>query len=923
MPNFSRSSFIPKSVALSPKCIKDPLVLELKSLNNNMRRVDAYIVLGLNGKRKLKDEEEKRNKQSKRRERESSLERQRKANPLQFFKDSLPRTGFLDAIRNFILYTVMGKMVPFVLKNLPAILNATKLLIPVYNFFENFLGNTLNGLVNAIDFGYNIHDKMRKILKDVTGNKFEKTFDDLEKNLNTFLNVAIIAGLAIGGAGIGRLAKFKKTGINSLNVNQLKKLAKERGLKNYGKLKKTELVDLLENKPKPNVINPPTKRPKIPSIPGAKFFGKFGKVFGRIPIVGGLIDFALSLMFGEKIGRAAARAVGSTLGAALGTFIPVPGVGTIIGGILGDIVGGALYDTLESFNSPKKMASGGQVGRKYANVTRKIRAKRIQKPTKQITQRTMPGKNVGGRENIEKLFPSSDDPNTMSPLRVLTKNSSVMKGGGVLGKFLSSGVELMALGQKMERSTLIGLEKYLAYVIDSSIQDQSNENSKRIAGSMLAMAEGGLVPVSRTITEKASPGSIVAKDIVKSFNSTMNTKSAEILQNIKKEISLFKPGATPGDIKSGFGESGSFVSGDYEELLNLIAEKESKDSGGYNAYNEGGAGGGYQVIGYSGPAINGPIGKNLTDMTIAEIMEHQANKNPPIHAAGRYQIIGQTMKGLLSGRYGDTGVKTTDKFTPEIQDKLAIALIRSRLSTGANTKNFINEWRGLLFVDQNKLQSAIEKAKGGKITPKVYGDSTFINPVPSVNFNLNPGGYEADSGLDIIGPEGVDVVAAFSGKIIYAERGHSAQMGQSSSSRGYKEQHSVLIELDNPFNFNGKLIRYAWYSHLQELDPSIAGKNGKHIKAGQRLGALGIANKVPHLHFGLLGDRQQNIFLKHTEIRQLFNKSSKKNNRISSASPMKLSSKQETQTPANYISNKKTYTDATKETQILIQPILT
>jgi DNA polymerase IIIc chi subunit len=56
MPNFSRSSFIPKSVALSPKCIKDPLVLELKSLNNNMRRVDAYIVLGLNGKRKLKEE---------------------------------------------------------------------------------------------------------------------------------------------------------------------------------------------------------------------------------------------------------------------------------------------------------------------------------------------------------------------------------------------------------------------------------------------------------------------------------------------------------------------------------------------------------------------------------------------------------------------------------------------------------------------------------------------------------------------------------------------------------------------------------------------------------------------------------------------------------------------------------------------------
>ena len=921
MNSFTRSSFIPKNIAISPKCIKDPLVLGLKSINNNMRRMDAYVVLGLKGKRKLKEEEERRNKQSNRRKKESSLERQRKANPILFLKDSLPRTGFLDAIRNFILYTVMGKMVPFVLKNLPAILNTSKLLIPVYNFFENFLGNVLKGVVNAIDFGYSIHDKMRKILKDVTGSKFEKTFDDLEKNLNNFLNLAIIAGLAIGGAGIGNIAKGRKTGLNSLTVQQLKKLAKEKGLKGYSKFRKAELVDLLENKPKP--VAPVAKRTKVGAIPGAKFFGKFGRVFGRIPIIGGLIDFAISLMFGEKIGRAAARAVGSMLGAALGTFIPVPGVGTIIGGILGDIVGGALYDTLESFNKPKRMASGGQVGRKTTNVSRKIRAKRVQKPSKQIAQRTSPGKHVGGKEEISKLFPDSDDSNTMSSLRVLSKNSSIMKSGGVLGKFLSSGVELMALGQKIERQTLIGLEKYLAYVIDSSIAEKSNVNSKALAGTMLAMAEGGIVPENRTlISSRDSTGTIVAKDIVKSFNSMMSNKSAAILQNIKNEISLFKPGVTPGAIEPGFDESGSFVSGDYEELLNLIAEKESKDSGGYNAYNEGGAAGGYQVIGYSGPSLNGPIGKNLTDMTISEIMQHQGSKNPPIHAAGRYQIIGTTMKGLLSGRYGETGVKVADKFTPEIQDKLAIALIRSRLSTGANVENFISEWRGLLFTDKNKLKSAIEKAKGGKINTKVYGNNTFINPVPSVNFNLNRGGYDADSGLDIIGPEGVDIVAAFPGKIVYAERGHSLQMGQSSSSKGYKDQHSVLIELDNPFNFNGKLIKYAWYSHLQELDPEIAGKNGKHVKAGQRLGALGIANKVPHLHFGLLGDRQQSIFLKHTEIRQLFNKN-KKNNKISLNNSLPLSAN--VGSPMSDLISSISKDDPTysQQTQILIQPILT
>lgn len=69
-------------------------------------------------------------------------------------------------------------------------------------------------------------------------------------------------------------------------------------------------------------------------------------IFKRIPIVGGLIDFVVSLALGEPVGRAAAKAIGATLGGALGTLIPIPGVGTIAGGIVGDLVGGAIYDAV-------------------------------------------------------------------------------------------------------------------------------------------------------------------------------------------------------------------------------------------------------------------------------------------------------------------------------------------------------------------------------------------------------------------------------------------------------------------------------------------------------------------------------------------------------------------------------------------------
>jgi hypothetical protein len=90
--------------------------------------------------------------------------------------------------------------------------------------------------------------------------------------------------------------------------------------------------------------------------------GLMRPIIKRIPIFGGLIDFAVSLMLGEPVGRAAAKAVGATLGGVLGTFIPIPFVGTVIGGVLGDMVGGFLYDALTGGggSTPKKQETPQQ-----------------------------------------------------------------------------------------------------------------------------------------------------------------------------------------------------------------------------------------------------------------------------------------------------------------------------------------------------------------------------------------------------------------------------------------------------------------------------------------------------------------------------------------------------------------------------------
>lgn len=107
---------------------------------------------------------------------------------------------------------------------------------------------------------------------------------------------------------------------------------------------------------------------KTASLLGGKAIVKFLRpIFKRIPIVGGLIDFVVSLALGEPIGRAAAKAVGATLGGALGTLVPIPGVGTVLGGIVGDLIGGAVYDAIAGKPEEEKLSQGGVVAGEAGN----------------------------------------------------------------------------------------------------------------------------------------------------------------------------------------------------------------------------------------------------------------------------------------------------------------------------------------------------------------------------------------------------------------------------------------------------------------------------------------------------------------------------------------------------------------------------
>lgn len=110
-------------------------------------------------------------------------------------------------------------------------------------------------------------------------------------------------------------------------------------------------------------------------------------------------------------------------------------------------------------------------------------------------------------------------------------------------------------------------------------------------------------------------------------------------------------------------------------------------------------------------------------------------------------------------------------------------------------------------------------------------------------------GYYGDTGLDIAGRY-QPVYAIASGKLDYAERGHTVWRGPRDT------DYCVRIELDEPIEYRGKRITHIYYAHLSAVAiPQAEGDfPRRYIEAGERLGTSGIANGVPHLHLGLILD---------------------------------------------------------------------
>jgi hypothetical protein len=502
----------------------------------------------LSSKENKENKKEKEN--EKRREKESLLEKKKDFKNPEKALPTMPKVGILDSIKRFLFFTFLGVAFTKFNKYLPEIILFTKKIEPVAKFLEDFSGNILNGMITFIDWGYKASDATRGFLKDVGGDSTAKLFDRFTNSLNDFVNAAIVFGILASKKPTPRGGFGGKGGRINVDASGRKVSGgvQKRYLRRFGE---KQFVDRFGTKNLNRVVK--------------QQFGKraarlVGKSFGRIPIIGGLIDFVINLSLGEDPGRAAAKAVGATTGAALGTLVPIPGVGTILGGILGDIVGGALYDTIAGPKQPKKAhAQGGSIAGAAGSTRRSIRVQR-QKPQKVLPQKTIPGKDVGGIKQISRLYGEDTNPKLRTPLRALKKTSASLKKVPLFGNLMGASIDL-AMGQRPDKRMLQNVGNsfgaFIQGVIDNNITSSLGDITNMISG----LAGGGIVP--RSIQQQENYGMSIGKLIGQAFSTKLDARVNEIFSALRSEMLLegaanldpappFTPGAMTPDQAAAF-----------------------------------------------------------------------------------------------------------------------------------------------------------------------------------------------------------------------------------------------------------------------------------------------------------------------------------------------------------------------------------
>ena len=314
---------------------------------------------GLVLKEKAKRKERIAAEKDKRAKQESDIEKPDKPKK----KDSgggikVPGVGLLQGIFGFITKFLYGVVIMKLIEFAPQLQKviglfkmATPLLFGKFGLFT-VAGGFLDGLASFIDFGYKLVDGAEKIVGKIFGEegaeKFRTFMENLKHLISGFVVFKVIKAKIIDvfirriksafklvKGFIDRGAKLVTKLFPQLGKLGSKLITGARGLFTKGASKIGGFAAKIFGKAA-GFISPALKT----ALPVVKGFSK------RIPIFGPIIVGVVSLMSGEPAAQALFKSAGALLGGTLGTFIPIPILGTLIGETIGVFVGDLLYELI-------------------------------------------------------------------------------------------------------------------------------------------------------------------------------------------------------------------------------------------------------------------------------------------------------------------------------------------------------------------------------------------------------------------------------------------------------------------------------------------------------------------------------------------------------------------------------------------------
>ncbi len=514
------------------------------------------------GKRKIKEKEEKAT-------REKKLETKTKGLSIPKIAPNLPGGSILDTIKRYLGFTFLGWLVGKYEQLMPQLEKFMSTAKPIFDGLVFVVDSVIKGVFGFVDTGYKVYDTINSGIKKLGGENAEKTFNDFSGHLNKLLNGAIIAAMLLVSTAPKKPPTGAKPPTGGLKPATPKpttpKLPQATGPRSSGQARAGGFA--LEQARKNATQNSLKSAKALPVAKGGRF-AKLGG--GRIPIIGPLITLIIrSVVYKEPLAKAATAAVGMGLGQVIGGFIGglgagalglgtlglgavvaplIVGAGSIIGGLVGEWLGAALYDVIASFSGKNKQgsrkASGGQVSAPKSSIKPGRRKVSSPKQRNKVTpQRTQPGKDIGGRYKIEEYFgreriKPKDPTDTRTTGEVIVKQ--IEKASTEVKKLpldwvasLGGAFIDMTMGQKPDRKVASDIAKSFGSYTDNLVNNEISFTTGQITKALVGMANGGSVPDSFDSEQRKSVSKNVEKNIEQRLQTIFDQAANATLKNIK------------------------------------------------------------------------------------------------------------------------------------------------------------------------------------------------------------------------------------------------------------------------------------------------------------------------------------------------------------------------------------------------------